>query len=375
MRHKTSVGIFLSRPDRSFHMARKLRERGFDVVNYNHYAYGDDPYVSIRGGAVTALSHLLLRTNHDIYFTGLAFSPSCCLYLNNRLRKKPYIFNLTGVDWQAYHDRSIGKPFPKFFERQVYPFLMERVLAGASRVVCNSRFLELALVAQYPQYQNRFMTIYNGIEFDRYSAGRRQPMPGVREGDSVLLYVTTLNYENKSRGLELVIDALGGIWAERKDARLVIAAKTSHPRYAEWGQKYVQTKPWRDAISFVFNSQNIPDLLASSDVFVYATPNDSNDSLPRAILEAQSAGLPVVTTETTGCAEIVRDGMTGYVVPYEADALAHKTLELLNNPRLRRDMGRKAQQWICQTFNWDRMADDYADLFSEVSAQTMNSHR
>lgn len=351
-------------------MTKKLRERGFDVVNYNRQSYGDGPYVNLRGGAATALSHLLLRTNHDVYFTGLSFSPSLCLYLNRRVRSKPYIFNMTGADWQGFHDRSVGKPFPNFFEHRLYPFLMERVLAGASRVVCNSRFLELALAAQYPKYQNRLMTIYNGIEIERYSAGRRQPVPGVREGDLVLLYVTTLNYGNKSRGLELVVDTLGEILAVRRDAKLVIAAKTSHPRYGEWGQAYVKTKPWRDSVSFLFNHRDIPGLLASSDIFVYATPNDSNDSLPRAILEAQSAGLPVVTTETTGCPEIVCDGRTGFVVSYDAKALADKVLQLMDSPQIRQEMGREAQKWISKTFNWDRMADQYADLFRTVSSQS-----
>jgi glycosyltransferase involved in cell wall biosynthesis len=347
-------------------MARKLRDRGFDVVNYNASGYNGGPYVKLGKGFPSALTHLLLRTDHDVYFTGLSFTPSISLYLNRRLRKKPYVFNMTGADWQAFDDRSKGKPFAGVFEKRIYPSLQECVFAGASRIVCNSRFLESAIAAHYPQYRDRLMTIYNGIESDQYSAGRRQPLPGIPEGATVLLYVTTLNYINKSRGLELIIDAFGQVVAERKDARLVIAAKTSHPRYAEWGQQYVRTKPWRDAVSFLFNYRNIPDLLASSDLFVYATPNNSNDSLPRALLEAQSAGLPVVTTDTTGCPEIVRDGITGFVVPYDANPLACRILELMGNARLRKAMGREAQQWISHTFNWDQMADQYAEVFRAV---------
>ena len=210
------------------------------------------------------------------------------------------------------------------------------------------------------------MTIYNGIEFERYATGRRQVLPGAHEGDVVLLCVTTLNTGNKSKGIELVIDAFDEIHTQRKDVKLVVAAKASHPRYVELGREYTQGKPCRDSVSFVINSPSIPDLLASTDIFVYATPNDSNDSLPRALLEAQSAGLPVVTTDTTGCPEIVRSGQTGFVVPYAAKALAGKVLKLMNNPDLRREMGQEAQQWIAKTFTWDRMADEYARVFRDV---------
>jgi glycosyltransferase involved in cell wall biosynthesis len=346
-------------------MARKLRERGFEVVNYNQHRYGDDPCVNIRGEFGMALSHLLLRTNHDVYFTGLSFTPSFCLYLNRQLRNKPYVFNLTSAQWEIFYDRSRGKPFPNLFENRFYPLLLESVLAGASRIVCNSRFVESCVAARYPQHRSRLMTIYNGIEFERYGGGRRQPLPGVGRGDTVLMCATTLNFRNKSRGLELVIDAFGEVNGARKDVKLVIAAKTSHSRYGEWGQEYVKTKPWRDSVVFLFN-QNIPDLLASSDLFVFATPHNSNDSLPRVLLEAQSAGLPAVTTDTSGCPEIVRDGTTGFVVPYDAKALAAKILTLLDSPELLADMGKEAREWIGKTFNWDRMADKYADVFMEI---------
>ncbi|MGH7966026.1 MAG: glycosyltransferase family 4 protein [Candidatus Binatia bacterium] len=348
-------------------MAQKLRERGFEVVHYNIEGYKNDSYVRVRRGSTQALTHLLLRTNHDIYFTSLSFIPSSCLYLNRRLRGKPYVFNSTGVKWEMFRDRSQGKPFSHFFTHRFYPFLLDCTFAGASRIVCNSHFLESTLARRYPQYRDRLLTIYNGIESERYASGQRQNLPGVSEGDIVLLYVTSLNFDNKSSGLQLVLDAFGQVWEKRRDVKLVVAAKTSNPRYQEWANTYLQSQPWRDAVMLFYNHTRIPDLLASSDIFVYATPANSNDSLPRALLEAQSAGLPVVTTDTTGCPEIVRDGLTGFVVPYQADRMAERITQLLESPQLRRELGREARGWITRTFNWDCMADRYAGLFLEIA--------
>ena len=152
----------------------------------------------------------------------------------------------------------------------------------------------------YPKYKERLLTIYNGIEFDRYSSGRRQALPRVHNGELILLCVTALNFKNKSKGLQIVMDAFDHVRAKRTDVKLVISAKTSNPVYQKEAENYLRSKPWRDSVTLMYNHSDIPDLLASGDIFVYATPNNSNDSLPRALLEAQSAGLPVVTPTPAG---------------------------------------------------------------------------
>jgi len=81
----------------------------------------------------------------------------------------------------------------------------------------------------------------------------------------------------------------------------------------------------------------------------------------------------VVTTDTTGCPEIVHDGTTGFVVPYEAEAMAERIVQLMDKPGLRREWGRAAQQRIVQTFNWDGMADQYARVFLEVAGQSFGT--
>lgn len=364
---KPSIGIFLARPDRTFYLAQKLRERGFPVVHYNIEGYKNDPYVQLPHGAVSSLAYLLLRTKHDIYFTSIGFVPVFCLYLNKLLRRNPYVYNATGVKWAMFGDRARGKPFARFLEHRAYPFLLDRTFAGASRIPCNSHFLEATLAAHYPHLRDRLLTIHNGIEFERYSAGRRQGLPGTEPRDTILLCVTALNFEAKSRGLALVLDAFGLVHARKQSTKLVVAAKTTNAVHRQWAEDYLKTKPWQDAVILLYNQKNIPDLLASSDLFVYATPQDSNDSLPRALLEAQAAGLPVVTTDTTGCAEIVVDRVTGFVVPYDAEAMATKIGELLDDaPRCAR-FGAAAQQRVRNTFNWDQMADQYATLFLELT--------
>ena len=192
-RSKPDIGIFMARPDRSFHLARKLRGLGFEVVHYNTQGYKDDPVRSGQRALPAALRHVLLRTNHALYLTSLSFTPSLCLYLNRLLRGRPYVFNFTGVKWEMFRDRARGRAvLPAFGSATLSAPAGPRVLAGASKIVCNSHFLEEYVAFPVPRYRAKLLTIYNGIEFDRYSSGQRQSIPGVSASEVILLCVSAL---------------------------------------------------------------------------------------------------------------------------------------------------------------------------------------
>jgi len=358
------IGIFFGRPERSHILAEKLRTQGFQVTLYNRRGL-PGTFVFVRYAFVPALS-CLLSTHHQVYLTSLSFVPSFSLYLNMAVRGLPYVFNATGLKSAMYRDRSARWPLPRLAERWVYPTLMNRVLAGASRIVCNSRYLQGKLESQFPGFAHKMTTIYNGIDFDLFASGRRISIEGVPSKAPKLLATMTWDYEEKAAGARLIIDAMGLITERYPEARLTIAAKTNHPRYARGIEDYLATRPWKSSIKVQYNQVNVTDLLASSDLFMYATPAESNDSLPRAVLEAHAAGLPVVTTATAGCPEIVEDTVTGFLVPYDAKAIAGRVLDLLKDPGKRQQFGRRGRERIHELFSWDHMAEAYADLFLEI---------
>jgi glycosyltransferase involved in cell wall biosynthesis len=83
--------------------------------------------------------------------------------------------------------------------------------------------------------------------------------------------------------------------------------------------------------------RDIPHLLRAADLFLLTS---RWEGLPRAILEALLAGLPVVATAADGVTDVVQDGANGYVVPVgDAERMADRLVELLQAPELRRRMG------------------------------------
>ena len=96
--------------------------------------------------------------------------------------------------------------------------------------------------------------------------------------------------------------------------------------------------------------------LDESDLFVLPCVIDENgdmDGLPTVIGEAMAAGVPVITTDVSSIPEIVRDGLTGFVVaPRDTEALARRIAEVVAMDRgaLRRVIPRRAT-WshVCGT--------------------------
>ncbi len=87
--------------------------------------------------------------------------------------------------------------------------------------------------------------------------------------------------------------------------------------------------------------RDVADLLGLADLFLLTS---RWEGLPRAILEAMLAGLPVVATAVDGVTDVVQDGTTGYVVPVgDLDRMADCVTELLQQPERRRHMGAAAR--------------------------------
>jgi len=76
-----------------------------------------------------------------------------------------------------------------------------------------------------------------------------------------------------------------------------------------------------------------------------------NEGTPRSVLEAMSMGRPIITTDTRGCRETVRDGVNGYLVPIKNSQIAAKKMELLLDQNLRLKMGENSRNYCKEKFD------------------------
>jgi len=94
---------------------------------------------------------------------------------------------------------------------------------------------------------------------------------------------------------------------------------------------------------------DMPPVYAALDVCALPT---YREGLPTVALECAAMEVPLVATRVPGCTDAVRDGVTGLLVEaHSADALGRALARLLDQPGLRKEMGRAARQFVRAKFS------------------------
>jgi sugar transferase (PEP-CTERM/EpsH1 system associated) len=119
-----------------------------------------------------------------------------------------------------------------------------------------------------------------------------------------------------------------------------------------------------NSVDLVAAQDDVPGWLRRFDVFVLGS---RREGISNTILEAMSAGLPVVATRTGGNPELVDEGVTGFLVPPEsAEALAGALECYVKSPELRAEHGRAARRRAEERFSLRGMVDAYSSLYGEL---------
>ncbi|HET7563616.1 MAG TPA: glycosyltransferase [Gemmatimonadaceae bacterium] len=136
------------------------------------------------------------------------------------------------------------------------------------------------------------------------------------------------------KGVDVLVDAWARVAAELPDAMLLLVG--DGPQREALEQQVAGTS-WMHSVRFAGYRSDVEIALWASDVAVVPS---RYDGLSLAALEAMAAGLPVVASRIGGIPEIVRDEMTGVLVPPETpDALACALIALLGDADRRRHLG------------------------------------
>jgi glycosyltransferase involved in cell wall biosynthesis len=183
------------------------------------------------------------------------------------------------------------------------------------------------------------------------------PIPGVPPGAAVIGTVARLSPEKDQQTL---LDAFARLCELRDDCRLVIAGEG--PARSALAA-HAGGLPCRDKIIFLGTVERVPELLRMLTVFVLTS---LTEGVSLSLLEAGATGIPAVVTDAGGNAEVVEDGVTGFVVPIKRpDIIAEKIDRLLADESLRASMGRLARERIIAHFSLAHMTRRYEALYRE----------
>jgi len=122
----------------------------------------------------------------------------------------------------------------------------------------------------------------------------------------------------------------------------------------------------RGAVHLLGWRDDVPELLAAMDIFLLTS---LFEGLPRVVLQAIAASVPVVATDTGGVAEVVAHGETGLLVPPgQPAAAAAAILALSGDARMRARFAEGARVRLGEEFDIRRMVPDLEALYEDVLA-------
>ncbi len=126
-------------------------------------------------------------------------------------------------------------------------------------------------------------------------------------------------------------------------------------------------KDWENAglIVWLGNVENMPELIQCCDVV--CLPTKYGEGVPRILIEAASCQRPIVTTDVTGCRELVKHNVNGLLVePGSPESLACALDNLLDNFDKMAKLGRAGRHFVQQEFAQEIVFNKTKDVYNSL---------
>lgn len=230
--------------------------------------------------------------------------------------------------------------------------LLARALQGADRVFTVSESLrQVALGLGVPP--ERVRVVGNGVDLERFQPGDRVAARSALRLPQAARVLVSVGGLCERKGFHRVIACLPALLAQGSDIHLlVVGGPSPEGDWTERLQVQVRELGLADRVHFTgpLPPQDLPQVLSAADVFVLAT---RNEGWANVFLEAMAIGLPVVTTDVGGNAEVVCGPELGRVVPFGDEAALTSALqEALDVP-----WNPEAIRQYAQANTWDLRVD------------------
>lgn len=136
--------------------------------------------------------------------------------------------------------------------------------------------------------------------------------------------------------------------------------------YAEYLRSISEQEPHVTFIGRIPYDDVISRTLQSDLLFALYDPDVPNNryASPNKLFEAMMCGKPILISDGTAMAEIVREEKCGFVVPYgDADAIKHAILTLKKNPALCKHLGKNGRDAYEKKYNWEIMEERLLKIY------------
>ncbi len=258
--------------------------------------------------------------------------------------------------------------------------LVSEALGGpkhfTNRYVGVCRTIRDAAAERMPGREHHALEIPSTVDLAAFDPAVREPtrrVLGIAPSVPLVGWVGRLDPKKR---VEDFLDAAALVLAQRPDARfLVIGGPDAFmPDYARDLEARAARLGLGEALRFLGDRADVPELLAALDVFVWLS---RGEGMPHVVAEAGAARCAVVATADNGTIEQIEDGVSGVFVPHEDPAaVAREVLGLLADPARRERLGAALRLKVEREYAVAVVARQWQSLIDEVLAETRRpAHR
>lgn len=280
-------------------------------------------------------------------FFGIPSGPVA--YVLKKLYNIPYVLFLGGRDVPRPH------PDPPIY-RLLYGLLMspiKSIWANARAVVaCSQGLKDLALKTDAKANIN---VIPDGVDLKKFHPSAKKNSPEKVQILAIGRLIPRKGFDYLIRSLPYVIEH------SQKDFCIEIVG--DGPQLSELMQL---AKKIGVNGKIVFTGavpyDKLVDKYQKADMFVLSS---LAEGMPLVVLEAMASGLPIIATKVQGIAELVTDGLNGYLFnPSDYKALSKHLAYMINNDETRINMGEESLK-IIQRYDWSQITEQYLNLYEK----------
>jgi len=207
--------------------------------------------------------------------------------------------------------------------------------------------------------------LYNPVNVGRFADAKPVRLKfGI---DETAVVITTVAQISKRKGIDIILETARLLLAGRSNLVFLIVGPDGlgeEGYAAEMRRQAVEDPALRGRVRFLGSRQDIPELLASSNLFLLPT---LAEPFGIAVVEAMAARLPVVVSHVGGIPEIVTSSAVGHTVPEGTPtAFACAITEILDQPDMGQSIGAKALESVRARFDTAVIGQKLGSIYEDI---------
>lgn len=259
----------------------------------------------------------------------------------------------------AWRNRNLWKP--------IGTRLLEWLTYGRAQHLANSKACAEFIAKRLWIFPDKFTVIYNGLEAGKFNLPdrRKELFAGLNIPEDYKI-VTMVGRLAEQKNYPMLIQVARKTKQMSLPLYFVIVGTGNLLNSLIEMSRRLEVE---DRIHFIGVRNDIPQILAASDIFLFTT---NFEGFPNAILEAMAASLPVITTNYAGVDELIENGVTGTIIPInDVNAAVAALKSYIDNPSKARQFAAAARAFVEQRFSMQAMVNNTLQFYRNIISENV----